>query len=173
VVETVNCLSADGKQIVEPLLGGGVFVVVKTVNPYAKYAIKSKSFIGSEDGEYALLYRPYHFVGIEAPISIMKAVLYNEPTGAVRPQPVASVIAIAKKDLRPGDRLDGIGGSTVRGVIERIENTGNLLPLGLAENVTVKDYIPKGTVLTYDMLAAEGTDFIWRLSKMLDKGGCR
>ena len=168
VIEAVNCFDPGKGELIEPLLGGGVFIIVKTDNPYAKTVIKGKGFIGSEDGSRALLYRPYHFVGIETPISIMKAVLYNEATGAVLERPVADVIAIAKKDLQPGERLDGIGGKTVRGLADRVENTKGLLPLGLAENVVIKEYVPRGTALSYEMLRAEGSDFIWRLRKLQD-----
>ena len=31
---------------------------------------------------YAVMYRPYHLIGMETPVSIAKAVLYGEATGA-------------------------------------------------------------------------------------------
>ena len=170
VIDVVNCLSPDGNSVVEPLLGGGVFIIINSENPQVHHAIRYKGFLGSPDKKSALIYRPYHFVGIETPMSILKAVLYNEPTGAMLHTPVADVISIAKKDLKPGEVLDGIGGMTVRGVVERsdIARRRNLLPLGLAEKVRVKSFIPKGTELTYDMLEKEGDTFIWKLRKLQD-----
>lgn len=170
VVDVVNCLSADGNSVVEPLLGGGVFIIINSENSQVHHAVKSKGFLGSSDGKRALIYRPYHFVGIETPMSILKAVLYNEPTGAMLPTPVADVIAVAKKDLYPGEVLDGIGGFTVRGVIEKadIAKQKRRLPLGLAEKVCVNSFIPKGTELTYDMLEKDGETFIWKLRKLQD-----
>jgi predicted homoserine dehydrogenase-like protein len=170
VIDVVNCLSPDGKTVVEPLLGGGVFIIIRSDNPQVHHAIRCKGFLGSGDAKSALIYRPYHFVGIETPMSILKAVLYNEPTGAVLPDPVADVISIAKKDLNPGEILDGIGGAAVRGVAERydIAKSKNLLPLGLAEKVRVNRFIPKGTELTYDMLEKGGDTFIWKLRKLQD-----
>lgn len=168
VIEAINCVDHSTGKVVEPLLGGGIFIVVKTDNPYAKHAIRYKGFVHNNDYSRALLYRPYHFVGIETPISIMKAVLYGEATGAVRETPVADVVAVAKKDLLPGEMLDGIGGLAVRGVVDKVSNTTGMLPLGLAENVTVKDFVPRGTILAYDMLTSEGTDFIWKLRKIQD-----
>lgn len=170
VIDVVNCLSPDGSSVVEPLLGGGVFVIISSENPQVHHAIKNKGFLGSPDGKRALIYRPYHFVGIETPMSILKAVLYNEPTGAMLHEPVADVITIAKKELQPGEVLDGIGGFTVRGVIERadIAKQKRLLPLGLAEKVRVKGFIPKGTEITYDMLEKDGDTFIWKLRKLQD-----
>ena len=170
IIDVVNCLSPDGETVIEPVLGGGVFIIINTENKMAQYALKNKGFLRSQDSKRALIYRPYHFVGIETPISIMKAVLYNEPTGAQLPIPVADVISIAKKDLQPGEMLDGIGGKTVRGIVERadIAKAKNLLPLGLAERVRVNQFIPKGTELTYDMLQKEGDTFVWRLRRLQD-----
>ena len=170
VIDVVNCLSPDGSSVVEPLLGGGVFIIIRSENPQVCHAIKHKGFLGSPDKKSALIYRPYHFVGIETPMSILKAVLYNEPTGAMLHTPVADVISIAKKDLQPGEVLDGIGGMTVRGVVERTDKarSKNLLPLGLAEKVRIRQFIPKGTELTYDMLEKDGDTFIWKLRKLQD-----
>jgi predicted homoserine dehydrogenase-like protein len=170
IIDVVNCLSPDGGSIVESLLGGGVFIIIRSENPQVQHAIKYKGFLGSPDGKSALIYRPYHFVGIETPMSILKAVLYNEPTGAMLPVPVADVITIAKKDLQPGEILDGIGGMTVRGVVEKYNavKNKNLLPLGLAEKVRVNRFIPKGTELTYNMLEKDGENFVWKLRKLQD-----
>jgi predicted homoserine dehydrogenase-like protein len=170
VIDVINCLSPDGKTRIELLLGGGVFIVVSTESPTARAVIQHKGFLHNCDGSHALIYRPYHFVGIETPISILKAVLYGEPTGAPLPTPVADVIAIAKKDLHPGELLDGIGGKTVRGEVEQIgiAQKGQLLPLGLAEGVKVNRFIPKGTELTYDMLESGGESFVWRLRRLQD-----
>jgi len=170
IIDVVNCLSPDGNSVVEPLLGGGVFIIIRSDNPQVHHAIKYKGFLGSPDGKSALIYRPYHFVGIETPISILKAVLYKEPTGAMLPYPAADVISIAKKDLKPSEILDGIGGMTVRGVVEKADaaKSRNLLPLGLAEKVRVNQFIPKGTELTYDMLEKDGDTFIWKLRKLQD-----
>jgi predicted homoserine dehydrogenase-like protein len=171
VVDVVNCLLPDGKTVIEPLLGGGVFIIVETDNPTARDVILTKGFLHNADGSHALIYRPFHFVGIETPISIARAVLYGEATGAPLPLPVADVMAIAKRDLYPGDRLDGIGGQTVRGVIERFDQAARMraLPLGLAEGVRVNRTIATGTILTYDMLEKEGDSMIWQLRRQQDR----
>lgn len=170
IIDVVNCISSDGKTIVEPLLGGGIFIIISTDSPVASKVIQNKGFIHNSDGTHALIYRPYHFVGIETPVSIMKAVLYGEPTGAPLPSPVADVITIAKRDLQAKELLDGIGGKNVRGVVEKINlvKESGMLPLGLAEGVRVNRFVPKGTVITYDMLEAEGDSFVWRLRRLQD-----
>ncbi len=170
VVDVVNCLSRDGKTRVESVLGGGVFIIASSENKVFNEVIQAKGIIHSKNGKNALIYRPYHLVGIEAPMSIIKAVLYNEPTAAPLETPVADVISIAKTDLKAGASLDGIGGITVRGEIETVECTrnNNYLPLCLAEGVKINRDIPKGTPLTYDMLEKDGDSFIWKLRKEQD-----
>jgi predicted homoserine dehydrogenase-like protein len=171
VIDVVNCLGPDGKTVVEPLLGGGVFIIVRCDSRVARDVIKSKGFLYNKACDHALIYRPYHFVGIETPVSIARAVMYKEPTGSPLPSPVADVIAVAKKDLHPGELLDGIGGKTVRGLVDRadIVRQQRLLPLGLAEGVKPKVFIPRGTAITYDMLESEGDSFIWRLRRLQDE----
>ena len=60
------------------------------------------------------MYKPYHLIGLELNISVLSAALRGEPTG----QPHGfrgDVAAVAKRDLRAGEMLDGEGGYTVWG----------------------------------------------------------
>ena len=79
-------------------------------------------------------------VAVEVPISIAKAALYGQPTGTPLPTPVADAITVAKRDLKAGEILDGSGGYTVNGLIERanIARAENLLPLGLPDGIKIK-----------------------------------
>ncbi|MCL1909976.1 MAG: Gfo/Idh/MocA family oxidoreductase [Kiritimatiellaeota bacterium] len=177
VVDVVNCLTPDGKTYIERLFGGGVFVVAECpANPRFSAVIRDKYSLRSKDGKRALLFRPHHLVGIEAPMSILKAVLLGEATGAPLREPVAEVIAIAKTDLPAGTILDGIGGRTVRGEIEHrdISDAAGLLPLCMAEGVRLNRAVAKNTALTLDMLAAPGDGFIWKLRNFhVPAGNCR
>jgi predicted homoserine dehydrogenase-like protein len=67
-------------------------------------------------------------------MSVARAVVQGRPTGELTGGPVAELVAVAKRDLRPGDELDGGGGYTVYGLSERIEvaRRENLLPFGFA-----------------------------------------
>jgi len=165
VVDVVNCVTPDGRTKVEHLCSGGVFVVAESAGPRFQSVLRDKGAVHSKDGRRALLFRQYHLVGIEAPMSILKAVLLGEATGAPLREPVAEVVAIAKADLPAGALLDGIGGRTVRGEIERraISDAGRLLPLCMAGGVRLNRAVPKNTVLTLDMLDAPGSGFIWKL----------
>ena len=67
-------------------------------------------------------------------------------TGTPQETPTADVIAVAKRDLGPGDELDGSGGANVSGLIDRAETARaeGLLPLGLAYGVAVNLPIKAG-----------------------------
>ena len=67
-----------------------------------------------------IFYTPYHYVAIQAPISIAQAVIYNRPTIApIGRRRFADVMALAKKDLRTGDIIDEIGGECVAGRVDK------------------------------------------------------
>jgi predicted homoserine dehydrogenase-like protein len=121
--------------------GGGVFVVAKAdhpemVKPYLRY-------LKMGDGPYYLFFRPYHLCHIETPLSAAEAVLYREPTIAPIGKPVAHTVAIAKRHLKAGETLDGIGGCTCYGQLETAENATGLLPVGLADDVVLTRDVPQ------------------------------
>ncbi len=170
VVDAVNCLLPDGVSQRDAHLGGGVFMVAACDNPHFLRTINSKHVTHSRDGKRALLYRPYHLVGIEAPISIMKAVLNHEATASPLPAPVAEVIAIAKRDLPAGTQLDGIGGQCVRGEIERVTLTHKkqYLPLCMAEEALLTRDIPAGQPIPMDCIQPQWSAFIRSLRAQQD-----
>jgi predicted homoserine dehydrogenase-like protein len=63
----------------------------------------------------------------------------------------ADVVATAKKDLQPGEMLDGEGGYTVWGKLlpAATSKTMGGLPLGLAHNVKVIRPVKQGQSLTW------------------------
>src|SRR3972149_1538874 len=87
----------------------GVFLIVAADNDAARRDI---AYLKLGDGPYHLLSRPFHLARLEAPLSVARAVLYGEAMVAAAGPPVAECVAVAKRDLAPGDVLDGIGGAT-------------------------------------------------------------
>tara|TARA_A100001388_G_scaffold181963_1_gene136270 strand:- start:182 stop:517 length:336 start_codon:yes stop_codon:yes gene_type:complete len=79
--------------------------------------------------------------------------LLNLPTGA--PDAFrADVAATAKRDLKPGDVLDGEGGYTVWGRLMLAEDSMYLgaVPIGLAHGATLKNPVKEGCVVTWSDL---------------------
>jgi predicted homoserine dehydrogenase-like protein len=170
VVELANSVAEDGVTLLDSPLRMGVFVVIRTDHPFIQEDLTGYHLHPGGDGNNFLLYRPYHLVAVAAPISILKAALYGEPTGTPLTIPTAEVITIAKRDLKQGEILDGGGGYTVNGLIEKAETArgDNLLPLGLALGAKLKTDLTKGTAITYDMVTLNEDSFILKLRRLQD-----
>lgn len=127
----------------------GVFVLGTHDHPKQQHYLNLYK-VGT--GPLYCFYNPYHLCHFEVPNSIARAVLFHDPTITPIGKPVVDVVTIAKKDLQPGEILDGIGGYTSYGVCENspIARAENLLPIGLSEGAVVKRYIAKDTALTFE-----------------------
>ena len=103
------------------------------------------------DGPLYMLYRPFHLCHLEAPYSIARMVLYGKGTIHSAAQPTTAVVAIAKRDLLPGDVLDGIGGYCCYGEIRTVADpeTPAAVPIGLADGATVKRAITKDELIAF------------------------
>jgi predicted homoserine dehydrogenase-like protein len=170
VVELANSVAEDGKTMLENPLKMGVFVVIRTEHPFTQEDLTDYIKIVGGNGHNFLLYRPYHLVAVEAPISIAQAVLYGQPTGSPLPRPTAEVIATAKRDLKQGEQLDGSGGYTVCGLIEKAEiaRAQNLLPLGLASGIRLSQDVKQGEAISYDMVELNEDSFVLKLRRLQD-----
>ncbi len=170
VVELANSIATDGKTMLDNPLRMGVFVVIRTEHPFTQEDLAGYNLHSGGDGKNYLLYRPYHLVAVEAPISIAKAALYGQPTGTPLPTPVADVITVAKRDLKAGEILDGSGGYTVNGLIEKadIAREENLLPLGLSDGIKLKSDVPQREAISYDMVALDEDSFVLKLRRLQD-----
>jgi len=93
------------------------------------------------------------------------------PGGADLDQPVAEVLTLAKRDLKPGDRLDEFGGYTYYGAIERDEMARrlNALPAGLAPGAKVVQPVAAGSVLTWEDVELDESSLVVRLRREQDQ----
>jgi predicted homoserine dehydrogenase-like protein len=103
------------------------------------------------EGPFYVFYRPYHLCHFEVPSTIARAVDFGDATVAPLGGPVVDVVATAKRDLRAGEVLDGIGWYMTYGLAENAEivTAEHLLPMGLAEGARLLDDVPQDQVLTY------------------------
>ncbi|OGB93251.1 MAG: hypothetical protein A3H39_14415 [candidate division NC10 bacterium RIFCSPLOWO2_02_FULL_66_22] len=137
----------------------GVFVVIHTDHPVIQEELR---YLKIGEGPYFALYRPYHLTSVETPISIAKAALDHEATIAPLPEPMAEVIAVAKRALRPGERLGLPGEDTVYGLIEEagVAHYENLLPMGLTRNAEVLVELAPDQPIRWDDVAVEETPLL-------------
>jgi predicted homoserine dehydrogenase-like protein len=66
--------------------------------------------------------------------------------------PVCEVVTVAKRDLKGGERLDGIGGFCAYGLIENapVARAIGALPIGLSENCVLRRDVLKDEVVSFD-----------------------
>jgi predicted homoserine dehydrogenase-like protein len=103
------------------------------------------------EGPFYTFYRPYHLCHFEVPSTIARAVLFGDATVAPLDGPVVDVVAAAKRDLRAGEVLDGIGFYMTYGLAENADVAAaeNLLPMGVAEGARLVRDVPQDQVLSY------------------------
>jgi len=145
----------------------GVFAIVYTDDARIR---KDMKFITRADGPYYLHYRPYHLCDLETPQSIAEAVLLDEVTVAAETMH-SEVVAVAKRDLQTGTKIEGIGSPDIYGRIYVYREARNLkaVPLGIAAGGATKCEITKGQVLSEANFAADDTTFIYKLRAQQDE----
>jgi predicted homoserine dehydrogenase-like protein len=142
----------------------GVFVIGRSDHPVV---VEEMAYLSAGKGPYYAFYRPYHLASIEAPLSVAEAVL--DRTASLAPRAWnAEVLAVAKRDLRAGEEIDGIGGGTVYGVTDRAENLARHVPLGLVAGARVLRDVAAGTALTTEDVAVDETTTIAALRRLQD-----
>ena len=134
----------------------GVFLLATSDQPIrARYMDIYK--MGS--GPLYTFYRPYHLSPLEAPNSVARAVLFNDMTLAPSGRPVCDVVALAKREIKAGECLDGIGGFLTYGAIDNYDTMlrDDLLPIGMADGCVAKRDLPMDAAITYaDVQLPEG-----------------
>jgi predicted homoserine dehydrogenase-like protein len=164
VVEIVSSLYRNGRPVPNDLRWG-VYVVFTSENPYSRRCFTEYGLATDKSGKYAALWRPYHLIGMELGVSIAQVAGRHEATGAPFGKAVASAVAVARKNLSPGDELDGEGGYTVYGLIEKAETATprRLLPIGMTHGLKVLRPVAAGQPLTFDDVERPAHSMLWDL----------
>lgn len=127
----------------------GVFLIVTTPHPRLRAALVLRDM---GNGPYYTLFRPFHLCSIEVPLTCAMLVLRRRSNMAPLDRLTSEVFATAKRDLRPGDVLDGIGGTTYYGLIDAYQaaQAENLLPIGLAKGAQVLRPLAADSPISYN-----------------------
>jgi predicted homoserine dehydrogenase-like protein len=128
--------------------GPGVFVIGHNDHPER---MKYMDYFKMGKGPFHVFYVPYHLPHLEVPLTAARAVLFRDAAAAPLGGPVVDVITVAKRDLKAGETLDGIGGFTCYGTTENYEvsRVENLLPMGLSEGCRLRRDISKDQAVGY------------------------
>jgi len=150
LVEAVSSLTADGTPIPYDIRKG-VWVCFEGDSEYIRRCFEEYHVVTDPSGRYMSLYKRWHLIGLELGYSVASIGLRGEATGAAQAFN-ADVVATAKRDLAPGELLDGEGGSTVYGKLFPAPKSvaGGHLPLGLAHDLKVLRPIAKDQSLVWD-----------------------
>ena len=167
-VEVVSSLHRNGEPV-ERDLRWGVFVVFEASSDYTARCFAEYGLMTDRSGRYSATYKPYHLIGLEVGVSVLSAALRGEPTGT----PTGfngDAVAVAKRDLKAGESLDGEGGFTVWG---RLMPAGDslamgALPVGLAHGVPLVDDVPKGQVVTWADVKVDETSNAVRIRRDME-----
>jgi len=168
MVEVVSSLEADGRKIPYDIRMG-VWVTVEAETDYIKNCFEEYNAHTDPSGRYFTLYKRWHLIGLEVGVSVASVALRHEPTGVATGWN-ADVVATAKRDLQPGDMLDGEGGYTVWGKLLPASTSAKMggLPLGLAHNVKVVRPVKKGQSLSWADVAMDTTTHAYQVRKAME-----
>ena len=149
-------------------MAGGVFVTVRVQDERIRADLQ---YLKVGKGKYFTFFRPYHLWFLEAPISMARAHLHRQVTLVPLDRPVAEAMAVAKRDLKPGERLDNFGGYTFHGIIDRAEAARelNALPVGLAPGAEVVRPISRGQILTWNDVRLDERSLVVKLRRQQDQ----
>jgi predicted homoserine dehydrogenase-like protein len=140
----------DGREVANNIRYG-MFVTFRAPDKYTRACFQQYGLLTDKSGWYASMWRPFHLIGLETSISVLSAVLRGEPTGTPR-QHRADAVAVAKRDLKSGELLDGEGGYLVwaNAIPATSAQRLDALPIGLAQNVKLKTDIAQDQFVRFD-----------------------
>jgi predicted homoserine dehydrogenase-like protein len=168
-VEVISSLEADGR-VIPYDIRFGVWVVFEGETEYIRNCFKEYMVRTDSSGRYACLYKRWHLIGLEVGISVASVGLRREPTGC----PTgfrADVVASAKRDLKPGEILDGEGGYTVVGKLMPAEASLKLggLSLGLAHGVKLLKPVAAGKPLRWTDVAIDESSYAVKVRREMER----
>jgi predicted homoserine dehydrogenase-like protein len=171
VREMASLLPADqmlAAGLVDYALGAapytGAFVIVHEDNPLKKVQL---AYYKLGDGPFYVFYTPFHLPHLQIASTIGRAVVLKDATVAPLAGPVCEVLTIAKRDLKAGETLDGIGGFCAYGLIDNSSTARATaaLPIALSDGCVLRRDVAKDGVVTFDDVtvpAGRLTEALWR-----------
>jgi predicted homoserine dehydrogenase-like protein len=127
----------------------GAFVIVHEENPLKRTQL---GYYKIGKGPFYVFYTPFHLPHLQLMSTLGRAVVDRDATVAPIGGPVCEVLTIAKRDLKAGERLDGIGGFCTYGLIDNSATARAIsaLPIGLSEGCVLRRDISKDDAISFD-----------------------
>jgi predicted homoserine dehydrogenase-like protein len=103
------------------------------------------------DGPYYVLVKPYHLCSLEVAKTLRRVLDGGGSLIHNSTRPRIGVVAIAKRRLEPGTRIEhGHGGFEVRGEAARLEEVPGHVPIGALHDAVVRRRVEAGEILSFD-----------------------
>ena len=165
-IDLATCLRGP----IESGLGGGVFLVVRSDNAYSNHVLTTKGQIANYDDSACVIYRPFHLCGVETSISLLAAGLLGLDTGSDNYLPRWDLVKLAAEDIAADDTFGNDHSLQTRARIRSATPVapGNAACAHLLTGNRAKVNIPRGTVITYDMVTEPEGSTLWRLRRLQD-----
>ncbi len=127
----------------------GAWVIVHEDSPLKRAQL---TYYRLGDGPFFVFYTPFHLPHVQIPSTIGRAVIHLDATVAPLAGPVCEVLTIAKRDLKAGERLDGVGGFCTYGLIDNraAARAIGALPIALSEDCVLRRDVAKDQAICFD-----------------------
>lgn len=146
----------------------GVYAIATTDSPDVKAVM---DYVSMGKGPNYAFHRPFHLTSLETPTSIYKAIVCREPSIAPEAGQYCDTVAIAKRDIKKGEAIAGIGSDDVYGTIvtHTEQQQRQYLPIALITPGTVAATdIPKGASITGEQVEHRERMLIHELREQQD-----
>jgi predicted homoserine dehydrogenase-like protein len=156
VRELAHLLPADqmlGTGLVDYSVGAaphtGAFVIVHEESPLKKTQL---AYYKLGDGPFYVFYTPFHLPHIQIASTIGRVAVLHDATVAPIAGPVCEVVTVAKRNLKAGERLDGVGGFCAYGLIDNTATARAMaaLPIALSDGCVLRRDIAKDEMVSFD-----------------------
>jgi predicted homoserine dehydrogenase-like protein len=169
IIDMVNCLRRSD----EISFAGGVFVIVKCRGRETWQFLKAKGHLVNRAGTHAMIFRPYHLLGVETATSVLAARYLKLSTGGIDPKPRVDVGLRATRTLPQGYRLTLGSDHAIAGVLPEILPAKKMasdspVPYYMAAGNSLKLTVEEDRLLTYGMIAHDSQSCLWQLRQEQD-----
>lgn len=140
----------------EVSFAGGVYAIVKCNNEKVWQLLAEKRHIVSEDRKYACMYLPYHFMGVEAPMSLILTHYLKQSTYTDYKEN-ARMVCTTTRDFKAGEKFIMIYerrhiADTAVSLVQTKNLPHNIVPYYMVAEKTLLKDVPAGTIITEDMI---------------------
>jgi predicted homoserine dehydrogenase-like protein len=171
IIDMVNCLRRPD----EMSFAGGVFVIVKCRGRETWQFLKDKGHLVNRAGTHAMIFRPYHLLGVETATSVLAAHCLKKSTGGIDPKPRVDLGLRASRALPQDYQLSLDSDHAIAGLMPEILPAKKMasdspVPYYMAAGNRLKHTVEEGKLLTYGMIAHDSpSPYLWELRQKQDE----